>query len=106
MRLPNELNAWVEPTSMSLIRGGGGGGGGGHQLDTVGKCFLDRKVNEIKDSTPYVIRDNVRPLLGLESCLELELIALNNSLEQIGLSGDEVQQTSNHWMNFWMFLKV
>ena len=36
----------------------------------------------------------MRPLLGLESCLELELIGLNNKVEQIGLSVNEVQQTS------------
>ena len=45
---------------------------GGNQLDTVGKCLLDTKVKEAKVSTPlefYVLRDNVRPLLGLESYL-------------------------------------
>lgn len=69
---------------------------GGHQLDTVGKCFVDMKVNKIKGSTPleyYVLRDNVRPLLGLESCLEL--ITLNNKVEQIGLSVNEVQEKPN-----------
>lgn len=47
MRLTNELNAQVEPTSM-LIRSFGG-----QQLETVGKCFLDTKINEIKGSTPF-----------------------------------------------------
>ena len=68
---------------------------GGPQLDTVGKCLLDTKVKEAKGSTPlefYVLRDNVRPLLGLKSCLDLELITLNNKVEQIGLSVDEVQE--------------
>ena len=68
---------------------------GGHQLDTVGKCLLDTKVKEAKGSIPlefYVLRDNVRPLLGLETCLDLELITLNNKAEQIGLSVDEVQE--------------
>ena len=67
----------------------------GHQLDTVGKCLLDTKVREAKGSTPlefYVVRDNVRPLLGLESCLNRELITLNNKVEQIGLSVDEVEE--------------
>ena len=40
----------------------------------------------------YVLQDNVRPLLGLESFLDLELITLNNQGEQIGLSVDEVQE--------------
>ena len=40
----------------------------------------------------YVLRDNVRLLLGLESCLDLELITLNNKIEQIGLSVNEVQE--------------
>ena len=40
----------------------------------------------------YVLRDNVRPLLGLASCLGLELITLNNKVEQVGLSVDEVQE--------------
>ena len=39
----------------------------------------------------YVLRDNVRPLLGVESYLDLELITLNNK-EQIGLSVNEVQE--------------
>ena len=59
--LANELNAQVQPTSMLLKSFGG------HQLDTVGKCLLDTKANESKGSTPlefYVLRDNVRPLLG------------------------------------------
>ena len=43
----------------------------------------------------YVLRDKVRPLLGLESCLELELISVNNNVEQIGLSVDEVQDKSS-----------
>jgi len=34
----------------------------------------------------------VRPLLGLESCLDLELISLSNKVEQKGLSFDEVQE--------------
>ncbi|XP_068674514.1 uncharacterized protein [Montipora foliosa] len=89
--LANELNAQVQPTSMLLKSFGG------HQLhvDTVGRCLLDTKVKEAKGSTPlefYVLRDNVRPLLGLESCLDLELITLNNKVEQIGLSVDEVQE--------------
>ena len=61
----------------------------------MGKCLLDTKVKEAKGSTPlefYVLRDNVRTLLGLESCLDLELITLNNKVEQIGLSVDEVQE--------------
>ena len=68
---------------------------GGHQLDTVGKCLLDTKVKEAKGSTTlefYVLRDNVRTLLCLESCLDLELITLNNRLEQIGFSVDKVQE--------------
>ena len=41
-----------------------------------------------------VLRDNVRPLLGLESCLALELITLglNNKVEQVVLCVDEVQE--------------
>ena len=35
MQMANELNARIEPTSMLLKSFGG------HQLDTVGKCFLD-----------------------------------------------------------------
>ena len=86
--LANELSAQVQPTSMLLKSFGG------HQLDTVGKCLLDTKEMGAKGSKPlafYVLRDNVRPLLGLESCLDLELITLNNKVEQIGLSVDEVQ---------------
>ena len=89
MHLASELNARIEPTSMLLKSFGG------HQLDTVGKCVLDTKTNEATGSTPleyYVIRDNVRPLLGLESCLALKLITLNDTVEQIGLSIEEVQQ--------------
>jgi len=40
----------------------------------------------------YVLRDNVRSLLGLKSCLDLELITLSNKVEQKGLSFDEVQE--------------
>ena len=60
----------------------------------MGKCLLDTKVKEAKCSIPlefYVLWDNVRPLLGLKSCLDLELITLNNKVEQIGLSVDEFQ---------------
>jgi len=66
-----------------------------HQLDSVRKCLLDTKVKEAKGSIPlefYVLRNNVRPLLGLESCLHQELITLNNKVEQIGLSVDEVRE--------------
>ena len=73
--LANELNAQVKPTSMLLKSFGG------HKLDTLGKCLLEAKAKEAKGSTPlefYVLQDNVRPLLGLESCLDLELITLNN----------------------------
>jgi len=89
MHLASKLNAPIEPTSMLLKSFGG------HQLDTVGKCVLDTKTNEATGSTPleyYVIRNNVRPLLGLESCLALNLITLNDTVEQIGLSIEEVQQ--------------
>ena len=37
-------------------------------------CLLDTKVKDTKGLTPlefYVVQDNVRPLLGLESCLDL-----------------------------------
>ena len=34
----------------------------------------------------------MRPLLGLESCLALELISLNCKIEQIGPNINEVQQ--------------
>ena len=83
------MNAQVQPTSILLKSFGG------QQLDTVGKCLLDTKVKQAKGSTPLefnVLRDNVRPLLGLESSLDLELITLNNRVEQIGLSVDEVQE--------------
>ena len=89
MHLTSELTARIEPTSMLLKSFCG------HQLDTVGKCVLDTKTNEATGSTPleyFVIRDNVRPLLGLESCLALKLITLNDTVEQIGLSIEEVQQ--------------
>jgi len=85
IHLVTELNARIEPTSMLLKSFGG------HQLDTVGKCVLDRKANESTVSTSleyYVIKDNVRPLLGLESCLALKLITLNDTIEQKGLSID------------------
>ena len=88
MRLANELNARIEPTNMLLKSFGG------HQLDTVGKCLLDTKVNQSKGTTSleyYVLRNDVKPLLGLDSCLELELISLNNKVEQMGHSVDEVQ---------------
>ena len=39
-----------------------------------------------------VIKDNARPLLGLESCLALELIRLDGKVEQIGPNINEVQQ--------------
>ena len=87
--LANELNAQVQPTSMLLKSFGG------HQLDTVGKCLLDTKEKGTKGSKPlefYVLRDKVRPILGLESCLDLELITLNTKVEQIGLRVDKVQK--------------
>ena len=34
----------------------------------------------------------MRPLLGLESCLALDLITLNSKVEQTGLNINEVQQ--------------
>ena len=103
LSLANELNAQVQPTSMLLKSFGG------HQLDTVGKCLLDTKVKEAKGSVPlefYVLPDNVRPLLGLESCLDLELITLNNKVEQIGLSVDEVQEKFTLLDEFRMFSRV
>ena len=63
MRLANELNAQMEPTSMLLKSFGG------HQIKSVGKCFLNMKVNE--------------------------LISLNDNVEQIGLSVNEVQEKSS-----------
>ena len=90
MHLASELSARIEPTSMLLKSFGG------HQLDTVGTRILPAEVNGAKDSIPleyYVIKDNVRPRLGLESCLALELITLNGKVEQIGLNNvNEVQQ--------------
>ena len=74
MHLASELNARIQPTSMLLKSLSG------HQLETGGTCVLPTRVNGAKDSIPleyYVIKDNVRPLLGLESCLALELITLN-----------------------------
>ena len=61
--LANELSSQVQPTSMLLKSFGG------HQLDTVGKCLPDTKKRGANGSKPlelYVLRDNVRPLLGLE----------------------------------------
>ena len=90
MHLASELSARIEPTSMLLKSFGG------HQLDTVGTSIVPTRVNGAKDSIPleyYVIKDNVRSLLGLESCLALELITLNGKVEQIGLNNiNEVQQ--------------
>ena len=76
---------------------------GGHQLDTVGKRLLDTKANTSQGFTPleyYIIRDNVGPLLGLESCLrgggggglKLKFITFNDTVEQVGLSIDDVQR--------------
>ena len=75
-------------------------------LEVVGKCVLDTKVKEAKGSTPlefYVLRDNVRPLFGLESCLDLELITLNNKVEQMSM---KFEKNSPFWMNFRMFSRV
>ena len=88
MRLANELNAHIEPTSMLLKSFGG------HQLNTVGKCISDTQVNEAQSSTPheyYVPRDNVRPLLGLETCLDLELITVNDAVTRTSLAVDEIK---------------
>ena len=74
IHLASELSARIEPTSMLLKSFGG------HQLDTVGTRILPAEVNGAKDSIPleyYVIKDNVRPRLGLESCLTLELITFS-----------------------------
>ena len=91
MHLASELRARIEPTSILLKYFGG------YQLDTVGTRILPTRVNGAKDSIPlecYVIKDNVSPRLGLESCLALELITLNGKIEQIGLNNiNEVQQT-------------
>ena len=91
--LASELNARIEPTSMLLKSFGG------HQLDTVGTCVLPTRVKGAKDSIPleyYVIKDNVWPLLGLESCLALELITLNGKVEQIGLKRDLTNWRLSH----------
>ena len=67
MHLASELSARIEPTSMLLKSFGG------HQLDTVGTSILPTTVNGAKDSIPfgyYVIKDKVRPRLGLESCFD------------------------------------
>ena len=98
MQLASELNARIEPTSMLLKSFGG------HQLDTVGTFVLPTRVNGVKDSIPleyYVIKDNVRPLLGLESCLALGLITLNGKVEQIGPNINEVQQKPATLNAFW-----
>ena len=47
----------------------------------------------------YVINDNVRPQVGLESCLALELITLNGELEQIGLNNINEVQTKPAILN-------
>ena len=90
MHLASELSARIEPTIMLLKSFGG------HQLDTVGTSILPTRVNGAKDSIPleyYVIKDNVRPRLGLESCLTLELITFNSKVGQIGLNNNNgVQQ--------------
>ena len=44
MRLENELNAHIEPTTMLL-----------KSLDTVGKCIIDRKVNEAREFNTVVL---------------------------------------------------
>ena len=49
----------------------------------MGKCLLDTKLTGTKVSTPlefYVVQDNVRSLLGLESYLDLELVTLNSKV--------------------------
>ena len=68
--------------------------------------LLDTKERGTKGSKPlefFVLRDNVRPLLGFESCLDLELITLNNKVEQTGSVLMKFKKNSPFWMNFSMF---
>ena len=62
----------------------------------MGTGILPTRANGATDLIPleyYVIKDNVRPRLGLESCLTLELITFNSKVGQIGLNNiNEVQQ--------------
>ena len=68
----------------------------------MGTSILPTRANGAKDWIPlqyYVIKDNVRPRLGLESCLALELITLSGEVEQIGLDKINEVQTKPAILN-------
>lgn len=93
MNLVDQLGGGqIEPTNMLLKSFGG------YRLDTVGKCHLGTRLDNSQSSKPleyYVVRNDVKPLLGLESCLDLGLLSIHDKVEQIGLSVDEVKQKDN-----------
>ena len=72
-------NCHIQPTNMQLKSFGG------YSLDTVGKCRVNCKLTKSEEPITlefYVIRNKVKPLLGLESCLNLGLVTVNNRPNQ------------------------
>lgn len=88
-----KLNGEIKPTSVLLTSFGG------HSLDTIGMCYINTKSSKAQSSTLieyYIVANNVKPLLGLESCLQLGLISINQGVDKIGVNVvDRVQQKSD-----------
>ena len=66
--IKNINNCEVKPANLTLRSFGG------HSANTLGKCLLDTKIDTHEATMPleyYIVRENVKPLLGLESCLQL-----------------------------------
>ena len=67
-------------------------------MNTVGKCLVNTYVHGHMSPNLveyYVVRHDVKPILGVESCLQLGLILISGSVTPKGLNVDALEQKSN-----------
>ena len=68
---------------------------GGYALNTIGMCSINTTVPKHQASRPvdyYVVANQVTPLLGLEACLSLGLISIDENVHKVGVNA--VQNTN------------
>ena len=67
-------------------------------MNTVGKCLVNTYVHGHMSPNLveyYVVRHDVKPILGVGSCLQLGLILISGSVTPKGLNVDALEQKSN-----------
>ncbi|XP_048581151.1 uncharacterized protein K02A2.6-like isoform X2 [Nematostella vectensis] len=87
-----ELDCTIEQTALKLRAFGG------NPLKTVGKCYIDTIVQGQESPIAveyYIVEHNVRPILGVETCLTLGLITFSGGARAQGLSIDALEQPRN-----------